>query len=59
MWVIATGSPFDGLHLTGPFATSEEAIEHAQDHFEKWEVIYLNPPLSLPSTAEGNHEPSK
>jgi len=30
MYVVATGSPFDGLTVYGPFASNDEAVEWAK-----------------------------
>lgn len=30
--VCAAGNPFDGLTVTGPFMTDEEAVEYSDDH---------------------------
>lgn len=46
MWVIITGSPIDGLVLTGPFDSAEEAIEYAEYNFycDNWWIKELEEP---------------
>ncbi len=47
MYVVSTGTPFDGIDLTGPFESGEEAIEYASTLDEPWGVIELTcPPIN-------------
>jgi len=42
-YVVATGSPFDGINLYGPFDTPEEAERYADELSDSdWEVVELN-----------------
>lgn len=45
--IIITGNPVDGFDVSGPFATSMDAIDWAEDHFdnirESWWVSKLTP----------------
>lgn len=45
-YVIASGNPFDGLSLIGPFDSVEEATEDALIEYDKldWHVVALVPP---------------
>lgn len=45
MYILVTGSILEGVTLTGPFASKREADLHGQDHYERWDVAYLNSPL--------------
>ncbi len=43
MYVVATGTAFDGLVLHGPFATYEMALEWAKP-MEDYELVAISPP---------------
>jgi hypothetical protein len=43
IWVVAFGSPFSGMTLSGPFYSPEDAAEHAESVDVPWEVIEIEP----------------
>lgn len=43
IWVVAFGSPFSGMTLSGPFSSPELAAEHAESVDVPWEVIEIEP----------------
>jgi hypothetical protein len=45
-YALATGNPFDGLKLHGPFDDAETANEYAENHYhgEDWWAMIINPP---------------
>lgn len=42
-WVVAVGTPWDGVRLFGPFAFSADAEAWAEPWDEPWEVVELQP----------------
>jgi len=44
-YVLASGNPFDGLFIHGPFDDAAEATEYAENHYKdsSWWVVKLNP----------------
>lgn len=42
--IIVKGNPVDGLYFIGPFDTSEEAIDYAENNDSDWWIADLNPP---------------
>lgn len=44
-YAIATGNPFDGMTLIGPFEDADEASSHATFNVEKpWSIVAITPP---------------
>ena len=45
-WIIATGNPFDGIEMIGPFADEAAALEYAElvDDSRDWWVTALIAP---------------
>lgn len=48
-WIIVAGDVCKGFYFIGPFATSESAIEYAQDAIQRyskdpWHVVKLDSP---------------
>jgi len=45
-FVIALGNPFDGISLTGPFWSHNEALNYADSEFMgyDWTILSLDPP---------------
>jgi len=44
LWVVAQGNPFDGISLTGPFGSAEEANDYAEDIDDDWWVMEVDKP---------------
>jgi len=47
MWIVATGNPFDGIEIWGPFDTNDAAIEWATANggdYEDWNVVEVTNP---------------
>lgn len=42
MYVVAFGNPADGIHLVGPFAEHDDAVNHADGAEGDWWVMNLN-----------------
>lgn len=49
MFVVASGNPFDGLQLYGPFWSEDDATEWVESgDYEPWDVVRLEPPHDGP-----------
>ena len=44
MYAVAFGNAFDGISLTGPFHTADEASAFADGAEGDWNVIHISPP---------------
>lgn len=47
MYVIATGNPFDGLALYGPFEDANGAGDWASDNFDEWTCVSMSAVSSM------------
>ena len=48
-YVIARGNPFEGINLTGPFDTWDDAQEYGEEFVtdsKDWWIIELNEPVT-------------
>ena len=45
-FVVLTGRVTDGIEITGPFSSDDDACEWAGELGEAWEVVKLNPPTN-------------
>lgn len=43
-YAIATGNPFDGLTLIGPFTSFEEAVDYAESTDTEYNIVILEKP---------------
>lgn len=61
MFVIATGNPFDGMELTGPFVEHDDAVQHAERNLsEAWDVVTVKPitPDRITALSDGPTKPT-